>query len=327
MQLGLRSSMRRACRSLSTAALRPFRVERYPGWTDGSDSLSSSETEPLTLEALLALADADSAARWAALSLGYPSHNEGSPWLREAICDTIYPHALAPHQLNVCAPQEAIFLSVSALLSPGEHVVATVPHYQSLSEVARAVGCRVSAWRPSAPVSASSPARFDPAALRDLLSSASASGARTRLVIANWPHNPTGALPTDAEFEEVLEACDAAGAHLLVDEMYRGLEHEGVAPLPAACEVYSRGLSVGGLSKTVGLPGLRLGWVGSQDGDLLRRIAQLKDYTTICPAAPSEALGLIAVRAHGALLARSRTMVARGLTAARELARAHVQVL
>ena len=190
-------------------ALRPFLVERYPGWTDGSASLSSSETEPLTMNELLAHADDEGTERWRTLSLGYPSHNEGSTWLRREIAAS-YSGGIDERLINVCVPQEGIYLTARALLSPGDHVVTTVPHYQSLSEVARSIGCEVSAWRPEG-----SPARFEVSTLHSLLRPS-----RTKLVIANWPHNPTGALPTPEELLAVVAAVEASGAHLMIDEMY-----------------------------------------------------------------------------------------------------------
>lgn len=319
-------------RRLSTTTarpLRPFLVERYAGWTDGSDSLASSEIEPLGLHELLAYADDEAAERWRTLSLGYPSHNEGSPFLRREIAAT-YAGCTgasgldAERHINVCAPQEGIYLAARAMLKPGDHVVATVPHYQSLSEVARSMGCEVSGWRPEASeLELGQPTlRFNPAALHSLLRPG-----RTKLVIANWPHNPTGALPTPAELQAIVDACVSCGAHLMVDEMYRGLEHEGAKQLAAAVEAYEHGVSLGGLSKTVGLPGLRIGWLASRDAALMARVAQLKDYTTICPAAPSEVLGLIALRAAAPLLRRSRAILAVGLQGARELVRAHPEHL
>ena len=64
-----------------------------------------------------------------------------------------------------------------------------------------------------------------------------------------------------------------------------------------------------GLSKAFGLPGLRLGWLASQDHELITKIAHLKDYTTICTAAPSEALAVIAIRNREAIFARNRRII------------------
>ena len=225
----------RAARHLSTApALRRFLVERYEGWNDGSESLSSSECEPLTMTELLGHAEADGLERWEGLSLGYPDQ-PGSEYLRQQIArgyDTID----AGH-INVVAPAEGIYLAMRALLAPGDHVIATTPNYQSLSEVAHAIGCDVSDWRPEGlePDSAGATPQFEPRGLRELLEPG-----RTKLVVANWPHNPTGALPSASDLEEIVAACEASGAYLFVDEMYRGLEHGSTPPLAAACDACER---------------------------------------------------------------------------------------
>ena len=208
-------------RGISARPLRTFLVERYPGWTvPGVDSLTSSEMEPLSLRELLLLADDDCKRRWDELSLGYPAHNEGSVFLREEIASQYA--AIGLDEVNVVAPQEGIYLAMRALLAPTDHVIVTTPCYQSLYEVALSVGCEVSQWMPRG-LEHGEPPRFDPADLAALLRPS------TRLVVANWPHNPTGALPSAAEAADVAGLCEQAGAHLFVDEMYRGLEHGGTA--------------------------------------------------------------------------------------------------
>jgi aspartate/methionine/tyrosine aminotransferase len=67
------------------------------------------------------------------------------------------------------------------------------------------------------------------------------------------------------------------------------------------------------MSKSFALAGLRIGWLATRDRDLLDRCARFKDYTTICSAAPSEVLALIALRARDRVLARSRRIVADNL--------------
>ena len=98
------------------------------------------------MSALLALADDDALRRWESLSLGYVEHNQGSLFLRDEIARQY--EAVGPEQINVCAPQEGIYLAMRALLAPGDRVVVTSPCYQSLSEVARHIGCEVRRWEP-----------------------------------------------------------------------------------------------------------------------------------------------------------------------------------
>ena len=131
----------------------------------------------------------------------------------------------------------------------------------------------------------------------------------TRLVYVNTPHNPTGAqMPRDV-LDRVVELCAGRGAWLFCDEVYRELKHDPADRLPAACDLYERALSLGSMSKTYGLPGLRLGWLASRDRDALGHIVDLKHYTTICSSAPSELLSALALRHRAPLADRNREIV------------------
>jgi aspartate/methionine/tyrosine aminotransferase len=245
------------------------------------------------------------------LSLGY-TESAGHPRLRSQI--SRLHRALTDDEVLVAAPEELIFIAMNALLAPGDHVIALFPGYQSLYEVAQAIGCRVTRW----------PLRLaggrwglDWAALRQSLTP------RTRLLVVNFPHNPTGYLPAPEEFMELVAFAQRYGLRLFSDEMYRGLEYDPAARLPAACELYERAVSLSGLSKAYALPGLRIGWLATHDRTWLTGCAAFKDYTTICNSAPSEALAMIALAAGERLLARARAIVAANLPQAETFFAAH----
>jgi aspartate/methionine/tyrosine aminotransferase len=204
----------------------------------------------------------------------------------------------------VAAPEECIFLFMHSLLEAGDHVICTYPGYQSLYEIARSIGCQVSLWKPHE----ENGWRFDPGDLEDLIKP------NTRLVIANFPHNPTGYLPSQEEFSDIIAIIQANGAFMLSDEMYRFLDAENGLTLPSACEHYERAISLFGLSKSFGLPGLRIGWLAAQESHLIEQVASLKDYTTICNSAPSEILAIIALRNKQAIVAQQVKRVRRNLT-------------
>lgn len=264
--------------------LPPFELERYFARYEFSARylLSSSDCEPLALQTLLGMADDEHRRMWNELRLGY-TESQGHPLLREAIAG-LY-KSLGVEDTLVVTPEEGILLAMQALLKPGDHVVCTFPGYQSLYEIPRAIGCRVSLWEPGA----SDGWRFQLDRLETLLQP------DTRLVVVNFPHNPTGALPSVETFDALVGLVRQRGISLFCDEMYRGLEIEPGATLPAACDRYERAITLGGLSKTYGLPGLRIGWLATRDRDLITRTAQLKDYTTICASAPSEILAIMAL--------------------------------
>jgi aspartate/methionine/tyrosine aminotransferase len=154
-----------------------------------------------------------------------------------------------------------------------------LPGPQSLYEIASAVGARVERWTPE---ETERGFWFDPARLGEL----AREGARA--IVVNFPHNPTGALPTPVEWAAVVDTAERAGATLVSDEMYRGLEY-AVTPLTPGAVASERGVSVGGLSKAYGLPGLRAGWLATRDRALLESVQAYKDYTTICASARATA--------------------------------------
>jgi aspartate/methionine/tyrosine aminotransferase len=289
-----------------------FALERYFDKHEFSARylLSCSDCEPMALADLLDLADPDSRRQWERLTLAY-THTSGHPLLREAIAG-IYP-GIGAENILVMAPEEGIFLCMQTLLEPGDHVVCTFPGYQSLYELARAKGCEVSMW----PLEEGEGWQLNLNRLDALLCP------DTKLVVVNFPHNPTGFLPAGEQFQSLIDRVRRSGAYLFSDEMYRFLEFDAAARLPAACEVYEKAVSLGGLSKSFGLPGLRLGWLATRDDDPLARVKQLKDYTTICNSAPSEVLGLMALRARKTIIDGQRARLRRNLAALETFMQAH----
>lgn len=286
--------------------IRPFKLERYFAEHEFSTRylLSASDCESLPLANLLALADAETRDLWDQLRLGY-TESQGHPRLRADIAQQ-YAQVSDSHVL-VAAPEEAIFIAMHALLEPGDEVIVTWPAYQSLTEIATSIGCRVKPW-----------------ALRltgrqwglDMDELVALITPRTRLLVVNFPHNPTGCHPGHDEWRRIIEIVRRYGLHLFSDEMYRLLERSATDRLEAGCDAYERGITLSGLSKSYGLPGLRIGWLATQDAGALRRCAALKDYTTICASAPSEILAMIALRARERLTERNRSIIAVNLAVA-----------
>jgi aspartate/methionine/tyrosine aminotransferase len=282
----------------------PFELERwFARWEfTAPHLLCTSDVEGWALADLLALADDDSLRRWERLTLGY-TESAGLPALREAIAG-LYDR-IAPDEVLVCAgAEEAVFILLGALLGPGDHAVVAWPAYQSLHEVARSAGAGVTL----VPLRAEDGWQPDPDAFARALRPS------TRAVVVNFPHNPTGVLPDAAAFRRIAGLAADAGACFVSDEVYRGLEHDGVEPLPAGADLPGRTASIGVLSKAYGLAGLRIGWIASRDHGILGGATRLKDYTTICSSAPSEVLALLAVRARERVLARSRDIVRTNLS-------------
>lgn len=282
--------------------LAPFRLERFFAQYEFTSPypICLSDCESVTTGDLLAL-EPDASARLHDLWLGY-TESAGHPELRAAIA-ALYTTIAADDVLVHSGAEEAIFNFMHTMLQPGDHVIVHWPGYQSLADVARSVGAEVEPWT----AVADDGWQLDLARLRTLLRP------DTRAVIVNLPHNPTGFLPDHAFARELAQLADRHGFLLFSDEVYRGLEQNPVDRLPALCDLTERAVSLGVMSKTYGLAGLRIGWIATRNRDIYTRMAQMKDYTTICNSAPSEFLAHMALRHADTLVARNQAIIAANL--------------
>jgi aspartate/methionine/tyrosine aminotransferase len=260
--------------------------------------LSPSDCESLALDELLQMASPASLDLWQGLGLGY-TDSQGHPLLRAEISG-LYQH-VPPENILIAAPEEAIFVAMQTLLRPGDRVVVTSPAYQSLHEIARSIGCEVVNWQLEPGPEAGW--RLDIADLEDRLD------AHTRMLVINFPHNPTGHTLTQPELEALIGLARKRDLYLFSDEMYRLLEYEPSMRLPAVCDLYEKGISLSGLSKSFALPGLRIGWLATQAAGLVGSWLAYKDYTTICNSAPSEILGIIALQNKDRILRRNLDII------------------
>ena len=263
--------------------------------------LCASDVEGFPMAELLALADDESRALWDGLRLGY-TESTGHPLLRREIA-SLYDSIEPDDVLTFAGAEEAIFCLGSVAVGPGDHAIVTWPGYQSLYEVARAAGAEVTLHE----------LREENGWAIDLDLLRRQMRPETRLIVVNVPHNPTGMLPDRATWDGLVAIAADSGAHLLSDEVYRYLELDEADRLPAGADVLPGGISLGVMSKSFAMAGLRIGWLATRDRELLERAASFKDYTTICSSAPSEILSIIGLRARDRVLDRSRGIVATNL--------------
>lgn len=191
---------------------------------------------------------------------------------------------------------------MTALLTPTDHSIVLTPCYQSLASLPK---CRGAVTQVS--LLAADHWSCDLEALR------AAIRPNTKLLVMNWPHNPTGQVPTQQKWADLISLAREHGLWVFSDEVYRGLETHESLRLPPLATMYERGLSLGVVSKSIGLAGLRVGWVAGQDQRALNAIADVKHYMSICNSAPSEVLALIALRNYQVLLDRALGIVGANL--------------
>ncbi len=282
--------------------MRDFALEVYfSRWQSAArHHLTASESETLDLPALLALAEPADRARWERMRFGY-SDPRGSELLRETVAG-LYRHASAADVLCCAGAQEAMHTVLRALLGRDDHAVVVTPNYQS-SETIPASLCAVSG------------VALDPADRWSLDIDAVAAALRpnTKLILVNFPNNPTGKILERDRFEALTALCARHGLWLLSDEVYCWIERDPARRLPAAVDALPRGISLGAVSKSYGLPGLRVGWIACRDRGLLQRVERLKHYLSICNATPCEILAQIALKASASILARNRRIAASNL--------------
>ena len=258
--------------------------------------LTASDAESLNLRDLLAMASEADREAFEGMWLGY-TETFGAPDLREAIAAT-YKKQKRSNILCFAGASEGIFSANTVLLDKDAHAIVITPNYQSHETLPLAI-CEATG------------VPLDPADnwSLDIDRVAKAIRPNTRLLTMNFPHNPTGAVLSDDRFDALVNLCRKHGIYILHDEIFNGLGPTGARHLPFVADVYERGLSLGVMSKSYGLPGLRIGWIACADKALLSKMERLKHYLSICNSGPSERLALIALKNREKLLARNCAIV------------------
>ena len=290
--------------------LPPFILERHFARYefDVPYQLSCSDCEPLRMHELLAMASPDSLRLWETLQFLYTDTN-GHPLLRREIA--AWYGNVKQEDLLVCVPEEGIFLVMNALLERDDHIEVISPSYQSLYELAKEIGCRVSRWE------ADAEGIYQVETLKSMVN------AKTRLVVINFPHNPSGAMISRGILEEIIWFCETHGILVFSDEMYRGLEQNPSDRLPCASSLSDSCISLSGMSKSFALPGLRIGWLVCSDPVIFEKLLRLKDYTTICSSSPSEVLSIIALRSREMIISRNLAIIKKNILLVDEFVNRH----
>jgi aspartate/methionine/tyrosine aminotransferase len=264
-------------------------------------NLSESGVHPFTVQELLGLAGA-SAMPLLEVRLGYPQSN-GTDDLRQRIA-ALYPGATPDQVVVTTGSAEANFIVCWRLLEPGDRVAVMLPNYMQTHGLAQNFGAQVRSFH------LQYENRWDP--YPEDVRSAITPG--TKLVVVTNPNNPTGRVLSDDARKLIMDRVAEVGAWLLADEVYQGAERDG-RTAPSFWGSYERVIVVNGLSKSYGLPGLRIGWVvaggASGAGGLVADIWARHDYTVIAPTAASDFLARVALepRVRDKILERTRRIL------------------
>lgn len=261
--------------------------------------LCNSDCETMSIEALLELANV-SITDFAQLTLGY-TESQGNPELRQNIANTY--QSCSPENVVVLAtPVEGIYLTARALLEPGDEVIVLSPAYDALINMfEHVVGDEnVKKWNFH---SNDNGWELRIEELAQLLSP------KTKMIVVNFPHNPTGYVPSPQMQQKIIAIAEQNDVWLFSDEMYFGLIHKGTPKIPSMADLSSKSIVLSGLSKTYGLPGLRTGWLIVPNEQLIQEYINWKFYTSICSPGPSEFLATAALKVWNELRERSLTQI------------------
>jgi aspartate/methionine/tyrosine aminotransferase len=279
--------------------IQPFKLERFYSIHEFTAKylLCSSDCESMTIGDLLQMEEG-AVEKFYQQWLGY-TETKGNPDLRTDI-SSIY-NKINVEEVLVCAgAQEPIFLFCQAMLQAGDEVIIQFPCYQSVQSIPESMGCKVLNWNVKYD---NNKPTFDIVELEKLITH------KTKVIFLNSPHNPTGYHFSKEEQQRIVEIARTNNCIIFCDEVYRDLEHKPIYQIPAFADVYENSVSLCVMSKAYGLPGLRIGWVATKQKSILEKMAILKEYTTICNAAPSEFLAGVALRNRDKILKRNIEIV------------------
>jgi aspartate/methionine/tyrosine aminotransferase len=279
--------------------IQPFKLERFYSIHEFTAKylLCSSDCESMTIGNLLQMENG-STEKFHQQWLGY-TETKGNPDLRKDI-SSIYSN-ISEEDILVCAgAQEPIFIFCQAMLKAGDEVIIQFPCYQSVQSVPESLGCKVVNW--NVKYNNNKP-EFDIEELESIITN------KTKIIFLNSPHNPTGHHFSKEEQLAIVELARKNNCIIFCDEVYRELEHNPAYQIPAFADVYENAVSLSVMSKAYGLPGLRIGWVATKQKEIIEKMSIVKEYTTICNAAPSEFLAGVALRNRIQILKRNLDIV------------------
>jgi len=281
--------------------MRNFVLETYfSKWEfEAKHHMTASDAQSITITQLLDMAELPADAL-SSLHLGY-TETWGAPDLRRAIAET-YDKMSAENILCFAGAEEGVYAAMRVLLDKDDHAIVIVPNYQAAETIPLEI-CSVSGV-------ALDPDNNWHLSLDDIRK---AIQPNTKLISVCFPNNPTGHIIPKDDYKALVEICRKHGLYLFSDEVYRGMELDVGKRIDQAADAYEKGLSLNVMSKAYGLPGLRIGWIASQDKDILLRLEQYKHYLSICNSAPSERLAVIALSVKDKLLRKNRALMQRNV--------------
>lgn len=262
--------------------------------------LTTTCISPLSIRELITMCGIKSQLEIFDTKLSY-GEIHGSPRLKIAIQSLYETQNLS----NITVTHGAIGanqLVFESILEKGDDVLVVVPTYQQHYSIPKALGANVNLlflkeennWLPN---------------LKELESKLTR---RTKLICLNNPNNPTGSVIPNEMLERIVEIAKNNNSWILSDEVYRGLNHTGNPYSKSVADIYEKGISVGSMSKTYSLPGLRVGWICARE-DLIAEVNKHREYNTISVSILDDYFSAIALENRNIIAKRNFEIINQGL--------------
>ena len=282
--------------------LAPFLLDQWLEQSNRADSkidfdLGSSTGPSWTLRELLALSGDEEYERLLDTKLFY-TPAPGSPALRQAIAalEGVEPD----HVQIVTGAAEALLLLFFLAAEPGANVVLPSPGFPANTALAESFGLEVRQYR----LRSENAFRIDADEIRSIVDR------NTRFLLVNSPHNPTGAVLSDQDMEELHDFCANRGVQFVSDQVYHPIYHgpemRSAARLPHATVL-------GDFSKALCLSGLRTGWIVDRDPKRRQSYLNARSYFTVSNTVLGERLATLAAQQSQAIYSRARHIAQKNL--------------
>ena len=282
--------------------IKTFKVERWMNEYEEDCTYNLAETciDSLTVRELTEMAGLDTAEFMNELAdtrLTY-GHIFGSPELLEGIAglygELIRPEHVVPMHGAIGANNHVIM----ALIDPSDNMVSVMPTYRQHYSIPESIGAEVRILN----LNLENHFLPDIDKLKELVDE------NTKMITMNSPNNPSGSLIPKDVMEQVIEVARSVGAYVLCDEVYRGISEDG-SYMYSVVDLYEKGISVGSMSKSWSMAGVRLGWIVTRDMDLIHRFHERRDYDTISCAVIDDKLAALALANKDKIIERNRAIL------------------
>ena len=285
--------------------IQPFKVEEWMNEYEKycKYDLGNTTVNTLTLEKLFEICEVDKQYflnKLCVNSLGY-GYVKGNPDFKKGI-SKLYKNVSQDEIITTIGTAGANHLVFYSLVEPEDEVISVLPSYQQLYSIPESFGANVKYLH----------LKQENNFLPDLEELNNLVSENTKLICLNNPNNPTGALMDEIFLKKIVEIAKKSDAYILCDEVYRGLNQEDIET-PSIVDLYEKGISTSGMSKTFSLAGLRLGWTVSKDKSFLKKAFSHREYNMISCSVSDETVAALALENASKIVERNKKTIRENL--------------